>query len=122
MKTTMTNESSRAFFDRPVTEAAATDPSITVARNGLSIMPWSSGLPLWRAALTQLSGATFFHCEPWIEALSGAYRLNLEVMSLHRQGELRAAGIFARSKRWLGTRLVSLPFSDCGEVLAVDEE
>ena len=84
--------------------------------------PWPKGLPMWRAALTQLPGATFYHCEAWIEALRGSYPVKLEVATLQREGQLRAAAVFARSKGLFSTRLVSLPFSDCGGPLAIDDE
>lgn len=118
----MTNESSGAFFDRPLAMTGAVERSNSLARNGLTMTPWPDGLPTWRAALTRLPGATFYHCEPWIETLRGAYLIDFEVATLHREGELRAAAVFARSKGLFSTRLVSLPFSDCGEPLAIDDE
>lgn len=92
------------------------------AHDGLALTPWSGGHALWRSALARLGGATFYHCEPWIEALRAAYGINFEVATLHRAGELRAAAVFSRSRRWLSTRLVALPFSDCAEPLAADAE
>lgn len=77
---------------------------------------------MWRASLAQFPGASFYHCEPWIEALRGSYAIDFEVATLHRQNELRAAAVFARSKKLFSTRLVSIPFSDCGEPLAIDDE
>jgi len=94
----------------------------TPIRDGLTMTPWSEGTALWRSALAGLSGATFYHCEPWIESVRGTYGLHLDVATLHREGELRAAAVFARSRGLRSTRLVSLPFSDCGEPLAIDDE
>jgi hypothetical protein len=122
MKASLTTESTGAFFDRSVATHAAADNSKNLVRNGLTITPWLQGLPIWRAALTSLPGATFYHCEPWIEALRGSYPIALEIATLHHQAELRGAAVFARSKGLFSTRLVSLPFSDCGEPLAVDDE
>ncbi len=122
MKVSMLTESTGALLHRPIARAAAVDRSSNLVRNGLSMTPWPEGLPLWRAALTQLSGATFYHCERWIEALRSSYPFDLEVATLHREGKLRAAAVFARSKRLFSSRLVSLPFSDCGEPLAIDDQ
>jgi hypothetical protein len=121
MKASLTNETTGTFFERPFAKTAVAQRS-NLVRDGLSTVPWAEGLPQWRAALKQLSGATFYHCEPWIEALRDAYPIKLEVGSLHRDGELRAAAVFARSKGILSSRLVALPFSDCGEPLAIDDE
>ena len=110
------------FFPASLAGAGARDRSETFVRDGLTMLPWVKGIPIWRAALDRLSGATFYHCEPWIEALRSAYPLELEVATLHRKGELRAAAVLARSKGFLKTRLVSLPFSDSGEPLAIDDE
>ena len=93
-----------------------------LAHDGLALTPWSEGHALWRSALAQLPGATFYHCESWIEALRAAYGINLEVATLHRAGELRAAAVFARSRGLLSTRLIALPFSDCADPLALDAE
>jgi Acetyltransferase (GNAT) domain len=122
MKASLTNETTRAFFPRPLVRADAIGRSSTAVRDGMTLTPWSDGLPMWRAALKLLSGATFYHCEPWIEALRGSYPLHLVIATLHHDGDLRAAAVFARSKGLFGTRLVSLPFSDCGEPLAIDEQ
>jgi hypothetical protein len=122
MKASLTNESTGAFFDRPLEMAGTAERTNNLVCNGLTMTPWSDGLRMWRAALSQLPGATFYHCERWIEALCGAYPLELEVATLHRERELRAAAVFARTKGLFSTRLVSLPFSDCGEPLAFDEE
>jgi Acetyltransferase (GNAT) domain len=122
MRASLTNETTGAFFRRPLAKADALGRLNNAVRDGMTLTPWSDGLPMWRAALKQLSGATFFHCEPWIEALRGSYPLKLEIATLHREGDLRAAAVFARSKGLFGTRLVSLPFSDCGEPLASDDQ
>jgi hypothetical protein len=122
MKASLTNESTDIFFQPALTRTGAAERSNNLVRNGLRMTPWPDGLPTWRVALKRLTGATFFHCEPWIEALRGAYPIDLEVATLHREGELRAAAVFARSKGWFSTRLISLPFSDCGEPLAIDHE
>jgi hypothetical protein len=122
MKVSLTNESTGAFFGRPFAKTEVVERSNSVVRDGLMMKPWSDGLPIWRTALSRLPGANLYHCEQWIEALRGSYRLKLEVATLHRQGELRAAAVFARSKGLFVTRLVLLPFSDCGEPLAVDAE
>ena len=123
MRAWLTTESTGAFFDRSL---AGTSDTVArrsnLIRDGLTMTPWRDGLPLWRTALSQLPGATFYHCEPWIEALLGAYPVSLEVATLHRQGHLRAAAVFARSKRLFSTRLLALPFSDCAAPLAIDDE
>ena len=84
--------------------------------------PWSEASPIWRAALKLLPGATLYHCERWLEVLRSSYSINLQVVTLHSEGELRAAGVLARTKGLFSTRLVSLPFSDCGQPLALDDE
>jgi len=122
MKASLTNESTGAFFQRSLLANDPVERSNPAVRDGLNVTPWSDGLPMWRAALSQLAGATFYHCESWIETLRGSYPIKLEVATLHRHGVLRAAAVFARSKGLFSTRLVSLPFSDCGEPLAVDDE
>jgi hypothetical protein len=93
-----------------------------LAHDGLALTPWSEGRALWRLALARFPGATFYNSEPWIEALRAAYPIKLEVATLHRAGELRAAAVFARSNRLFATRLVSLPFADSSAPLACDDE
>jgi hypothetical protein len=93
-----------------------------LAHDGLAVTPWSEGRALWRLALTRLSGASFYHCERWIDVLQDAYPVKLEVATLHRAGELRAAAVVARSKRFFTTWLISLPFADSSAPLARDDE
>jgi hypothetical protein len=118
VKVSLSNETTGAMFEQPLAMA----PPMELASEGLSVTPWSQALPLWRAALSRLSGASFYHCESWIEALREAYGLKLEVASLHRHGRLCAAVVLARSKGLFSTRLVAMPFSDCAEPLALDDE
>ena len=92
-----------------------------LAHDGLALTPWSEGRALWRLALTRFPGADFYHCERWIEVLRDAYHFTFEVATLHRAGELRAAAVLARSKRFFTTRLIALPFSDCAAPLAFDD-
>ena len=122
MKASLTTGSTGAFFPRLFAKTDAVQRSNSIVREGLTLTPWSDAIPMWRAALKQLSGATFYHCERWIDALRDSYPINLEVATLHRRGQLRAAAVFARSQGLFVTRLVSLPFSDCGEPLAIDGE
>ena len=121
MKASLTNESSGAFFEASPTMPVASERS-EVARDGLTMTPWPDALPLWRTALSRLSGATFYHCEPWIDSVRAAYSMQLQVATLHRDGELRAAAALARVRRILSTRLIALPFSDCADPLAMDDE
>jgi hypothetical protein len=122
MKASLANGTTPVFFDGTFAKADALKRSSSAVRDGLTMLPWSEGFPVWRKALNKLSGATFYHCEPWIEALRDAYSVDLRVATLHREGELRAAAVFACSKGLLAKRLVSLPFSDCGEPLAIDDD
>ncbi len=136
MKPSLTNESAGALFEqpKPIPTVVSPRPLVTgarspvlertdpVVRDGFSIARWNDALPLWRNALANLSGATLYHSERWIEALRSCYPIDLRVATLHRGGELRAACVFARSRGWLTTRLVSLPFSDSSEPLALDEQ
>ncbi len=122
MKASLTTESTRAFFPRAFSRTDTVARSNVLVREGLTLTPWSEGAAMWRVALKEFPGATFYHCERWIEALRDSYPMNLEVATLHRRGELRAAVVLARSKGIFVTRLVSLPFSDCGEPLAIDGE
>ena len=121
MKASMTSEMT-GLFARSLVWAEAAERSNNLVRNGLSMTPWRDGLPIWRTALARLPGATFYHCESWIEALRSAYPIDLQVATLQRDGEVRAAAVFARSKGLFSTRLVSLPFSDCGGALAIDDD
>ena len=89
---------------------------------GLRLAAWKDALAVWREALTTFPGATIYQHERWLEALRSCYRIDLRVATLHRHGKLRAAAVFAYSKRLFSTRLVSIPFSDRGEILAVDDE
>jgi hypothetical protein len=89
---------------------------------GLRIATWPDASSAWRTALSTLPGAIFYHRERWLEALRSCYGLDLRVATLHRGGKLRAAVVFAHSKRLFSTRLISIPFSDRGEVLAADDE
>jgi len=118
MKASLTNQSPGAFFER----ADIIDEPMELLRDGLTMTPWREGLPTWRAARSRFSGVGFFHCELWIEALRAAYSMKLEVATLHRDGDLRAAGVFARKRGLRSTRLVALPFSDFGEPLASDDQ
>jgi hypothetical protein len=122
MRASRTNESTGDVFDRRLAMAGTPERRGTLIRDGLTMTPWSDGMPLWRGALTQLPGATFFHCEPWIEALHCSYPISLEVATLYREGQLRAAAVFARSKRLFSPCLMALPFSDCAGPLAIDDE
>ena len=79
MKVSLTNESTGAFFGRPFAKTEVVERSNSVVRDGLMMKPWSDGLPIWRTALSRLPGANLYHCEQWIEALRGSYRLKLEV-------------------------------------------
>jgi len=119
MKASLTNESAGAFFE--ASAPVATQTPMSAVRDGLSTIPWEAGAALWRSILNRFGGATFYHCEPWIESVREAYAMRLEVATLHRDGELRAAGVFARSKGLFSTRLTALPFSDCAGPLAIDE-
>jgi Acetyltransferase (GNAT) domain len=118
MKASLTNESSGVFFER----ADTIDQPTELVRDGLTMTPWHEGLPSWRAALGRFQGVGFFHCESWIEALRAAYSLKLEVATLHQQGDLCAAAVFARKKGLHSTRLVALPFSDAAEPLASNDQ
>ncbi|HLX37155.1 MAG TPA: GNAT family N-acetyltransferase, partial [Candidatus Binataceae bacterium] len=121
MKVSLTNESAGAFFEASSAVATPIETATGAVRDGLSVMPWEAGVALWRSILNRFGGATFYHCEPWIEAVREAYSMRLELATLHRGGELRAAGVFARTKRLFSPRLLALPFSDCAEPLAIDE-
>lgn len=122
MKASLTNESTGAFFESSRTMPAAVERSDSLVHDGLTMTPWPDALTTWRSALSRFPGATFYHCERWIESLRATYSLKLEVATLHRDGEVRAAAVVARSKGLLSTRMVALPFSDCAEPLAADEE
>lgn len=91
-------------------------------RDGLAVLAWHDAEPLWRSALSQFSGASLYHREPWLRALRDCYGLDLRTAVLFRSGELRAATTFARCPGIRSARMVSLPFSDQGEVLAADHE
>lgn len=121
MKASLTNESAGAFFDGHIV-AEAVKPATQAVRDGLTMAPWAEASPLWRSALTQLPGATFYHCERWIEVLRSISSFDLQVATLHSGCELRAAGVLARSRGLFSARIVSLPFSDCAQPLALDEE
>jgi len=122
MKATLTNQSTGAFFEATDRMPSPIDHTAGPTRDGLKISPWRQALPAWRYALSRVPGATFYHTEQWIEAVRAAYGLTIEVATLHRAGELRAAAVLARSKGLFSTRLVALPFSDCADPLAVDDE
>src|SRR5258708_6463936 len=126
MKTSLTTETTSAFFDRRMAMAEVPERTISPVldrlADGLTLTPWLEALQVWRSALDRLSGATFYHCERWIESLRRAYGFQLEVATFHRRGEMTAAAVFARMKGLFSTRLVSLPFSDCGGPLAIDDE
>lgn len=77
---------------------------------------------MWRTALAKLPGATLYHRERWLEALRSCYPLDLRVATLRKEGELCAAAVLARSKKLFSTRMRSLPFSDSGEVLAINDD
>jgi hypothetical protein len=137
MKPSLTDERTSLFFDLAEVPKAisASSPAIksseklTLAerphralRNGFSIARWPDALPLWRTALAKLPDATLYHRERWLEALRSCYPFDLRVATLHRHGELRAAAVLARSRKLFSTRMMSLPFSDSGEILAVDAD
>ena len=122
MKPSLTNESAGAFFEASPGVARAMETQVGAVRDGLDAIAWEEALPLWRTILGRFAGATFFHSEAWIESVREAYSMHLELVTLYRNGELRAAGVFARSKGLFSTRLTALPFSDCAEPLAIDDE
>jgi hypothetical protein len=94
----------------------------TAARNGLVTLAWDDAMPLWRTALNKFTGASLYHREPWLTALRECYGLDLKMAALFDSGELRGAAMFARCPGLRSNnRMVSLPFSDQGEVLAEDE-
>jgi hypothetical protein len=122
MKPSLTNESAGAFFEASPGAVRAAESPADAVRDGLSTIAWEQALPLWRSILGRFPGATFYHSEGWIEAVREAYSMRLELVTQYRNGELRAAGVFARSKGLFSTRLTALPFSDCAEPLAIDDE
>lgn len=89
-------------------------------QDGLAILPFDQAKPLWDTALTRFPGATLYHRDPWLRALRRTYGMNLIVVALADSGAVRAIALLARSHGLLGTRLVSLPFSDSCEPLARD--
>src|SRR5258706_11426845 len=97
MKASMTEELT-GLFARPSRRVEVAARSRTSIHNGLTMTPWRDGLPIWRKALARLPGATFYHCESWIDALSNTYPLDLQVATFQREGEVRAAAVFARYK------------------------
>jgi hypothetical protein len=91
-------------------------------RNGLATLAWDDAMPLWRAALNKFIGVSLYHREPWLTVLRECYGLDLKMAALFDSGELRSAAMFARCRGLRSNnRMVSLPFSDHGEVLASDE-
>ncbi|HSR58319.1 MAG TPA: GNAT family N-acetyltransferase [Candidatus Binataceae bacterium] len=110
------------FASAEINPAVQIERADGTIRDGLAMLAWDDAAPLWRSAVNKFAGAALYHREPWLQTLCGCYGLNLQMAALFGSGELRAAAMFARCRGLFSTRLVSLPFSDQGEVLAADDD
>lgn len=75
----------------------------------------------WEPLLSQSPSASVFHSRPWLEALRRTYQYTPVAYTTCSPAEqLENAVVFCRIESWLtGRRLVSLPFSDHCEPLAI---
>ncbi|HKV38293.1 MAG TPA: GNAT family N-acetyltransferase, partial [Blastocatellia bacterium] len=78
--------------------------------------------PRWNRFLGRNPRASVFHSAPWLEALSRTYGYRpVAYTTSDAHSELGNALVFCRVDSWLtGRRLVSLPFSDCCDLLVSD--
>jgi CelD/BcsL family acetyltransferase involved in cellulose biosynthesis len=78
--------------------------------------------PRWDRFLGRNPRASVFHSVPWLEALRRTYRYQpVAYTTSDPHAELENALVFCRVDSWLtGRRLVSLPFSDCCDLLVND--
>jgi Acetyltransferase (GNAT) domain len=88
----------------------------------LLLEPFSQATAKWRGLLAEVSGATLYHREAWIELLVRAYRFSLWLATIHDHGRVLAGCVLARSRNPFARRLISLPFSDACPPLALDSE
>jgi CelD/BcsL family acetyltransferase involved in cellulose biosynthesis len=79
--------------------------------------------PLWHALLDRY-GASAFHSPQWIGTLAETYGWDVRALVLVGAGGAPEAGIaFCRVSDMLGTRIVSLPFSDyCDPLVATADQ
>src|SRR3712207_3131717 len=79
--------------------------------------------PLWHTLLERY-GASAFHSPQWIGTLADTYHWDIRALVIVDDGGAPEAGIaFCRVSDMLGTRIVSLPFSDyCDSLVATTEQ
>ena len=77
------------------------------------------GDPRWQPFVDRHPNASVFHTTGWLEALRRTYGYNPVVFTTSSPThELRNGLLFCHVRSWLtGSRMVSLPFSDCCEPL-----
>lgn len=79
--------------------------------------------PRWAEFLAHHPQATIFHTPEWLQALQDTYGYEPVVFTTSREGELSNGVAFCHVRSWLtGKRLVSLPFSDHCQPLAVGDD
>ena len=80
--------------------------------------------PRWTALVDAHPHASVFHTVAWLEALRRTYGYTPTVFTMNPpENPLTNGIVFCRMNSWLtGSRLVSIPFSDHCEPLAVDAE
>jgi CelD/BcsL family acetyltransferase involved in cellulose biosynthesis len=80
--------------------------------------------PRWNHFVNAHPCSSIFHTVPWLKALRRTYRYEPVVYTTSPPGEdLKDAVVLCRVESWItGRRLVSLPFSDHCQPLAVDAD
>ena len=77
----------------------------------------------WPGFLADHPEASVFHTREWLSAIQRTYAYEPIAFTTSQGGELRNAVLFCQVNSWLtGKRLVSLPFSDHCQPLAVGDE
>jgi hypothetical protein len=79
--------------------------------------------PRWPEFLEAHPGSSVFHTRGWLEALSKTYNYAPVVFTTSSSSSLENGVVFCEVRSWMtGKRLVSLPFSDHCEPLAIGND
>jgi lipid II:glycine glycyltransferase (peptidoglycan interpeptide bridge formation enzyme) len=83
-------------------------------------LSWLS-LDEWQAFASSRPESNVFHHEKWLRMLMDQYGFGLQIPAIKRDGNVLAAVPFMETTSARGKRkLISLPFTDCVRILAVD--
>jgi hypothetical protein len=98
------------------------DVACDTRRIDFLLQPLCESLELWDSIVAKSPGATIYHGGPWLKLIERTYNLNLLLATIQNGGEPLAGCVLARGKSPFRRRFASLPFSDTGRPLAVDDK